>query len=315
MLDWFIRLSLVATVNLFFAAALVLLFRWMGFGAGHAAQFGQMVAIPALMLGLSGAAISVFFSKDLWMLGRKVRMIHPDDGEEESWLWHEIYDLTAKVGVPMPQVCVYEDGPNAMCIGALQGRLLFAVSTGLLDGFPKEEIRGILAHETGHAAHMDGATLALLSGTIRVFTIAIGRFFGGAVDLALKMACGILKREPPQGWPVTHLVESVVGAVAMLGYFAVSRHREFAADARGAALVGSPLPLMHALNRLAEHVGEPVPTLMPNADEAYGTVAASKARFALFDTHPSLDSRVGALLDLVPPEAKVEDGKDGGGQG
>lgn len=299
MLDWFQRIACAAAVNLFFAALLVVFFKACGAGASDAKALGQLVALPALLFGFGGTVLSVVLAKEVFALSHPMSKVKAEDGPAERWLVEHVAACAARAGVPVPEVAIYQGAPNAVCVGAFQSRLLVAVSTGLL-AFPHEEVEAIIGHELSHAKSGDGATLAVIGGAVGTFTLALSWLFGGLVDLALKAVVALWSqgRTTMTGWPAKSLVELVVSGVAMAGYFAVSRSREFAADAEGVRLAAcDPSVLMSALARL-EDPNAPA-SLLPSAEEAYGTVASSRSTFSLFSTHPPTASRI-AALDALP---------------
>ena len=253
----------------------------------------EALLILSLVIGFGGSFISLAISK--WMAKRSTgaRVITQPSNAAESWLLATVERQARQAGIQTPEVAIY-DAPdmNAFATGARRNSALVAVSTGLLQGMPKEEVEAVLAHEVAHVANGDMVTLALVQCVVNTFVIFLSRIVGHFVDRV------ILRNE--QGYGIGYFV-SVIAAQIVLGILAstivmwVSRQREFRADAGSAKLNGRE-PMINALARLER--GQPGE--LPEALQAFGISGGGKKSFTrLFMSHPPIPERIEALRRMV----------------
>ena len=253
----------------------------------------EALLILSLVIGFGGSFISLAISK--WMAKRSTgaRVITQPSNATESWLLATVERQARQAGIQTPEVAIY-DAPdmNAFATGARRNSALVAVSTGLLQGMPKEEVEAVLAHEVAHVANGDMVTLALVQGVVNTFVIFLSRIVGHFVDRV------ILRNE--QGYGIGYFV-SMIAAQIVLGILAstivmwVSRQREFRADAGSAKLNGRE-PMINALARLER--GQPGE--LPEALQAFGISGGGKKSFTrLFMSHPPIPERIEALRRMV----------------
>ena len=189
----------------------------------------------------------------------------------------------------MPEVAIYPSPDmNAFATGARRNAALVAVSTGLLQSMPRDEVEAVLAHEVSHVANGDMVTLALVQGVVNTFVVFLSRVVGHVIDRV------VLRNE--QGYGVGYFV-SVLVAQLVLGILAstivmwVSRQREFRADAGSAELNGAQ-PMIRALTRLQRGA----PAHLPESLEAFGISGSERHGFQrLFLSHPPIPDRIAAL--------------------
>ena len=258
----------------------------------------QGIDLPTLLVfsavvGFSGSIVSLLLSKPMarWTTG--ARVISAPANATEQWLLDTVARLANRAGVRSPQVAIYEGGPNAFATGAFRNSALVAVSTGLLQAMPPDEIEAVLGHEIGHVANGDMVTLALVQGVVNTFVVFLSRIVGHAVDRALSGSEE--RRGPGLGYYATSLVcELVFGLLASLIVMWFSRRREFRADLHAARSLGTPQPMIGALERLgALESGE-----LPSSLRAMG-INARPAWMALFASHPPIERRIAALKALA----------------
>ena len=249
----------------------------------------QSLLILSLVIGFGGSFISLAMSK--WMAKRstRARVITQPANAAESWLLSVVERQAQQAGIDMPEVAIY-DAPdmNAFATGARRNSALVAVSTGLLNGMPKDEIEAVLAHEISHVANGDMVTLTLVQGVVNTFVIFLSRIVGHFVDRV------ILRNE--QGYGLGYF-GAVIAAQIVLGFLAsiivmwVSRQREFRADAGSAQLNGRE-PMIRALARLERGT----PGELPEALRAFGISPGGKRNMMrLFLSHPPIPERIEAL--------------------
>ncbi|WP_395701775.1 protease HtpX [Aquabacterium sp.] len=243
----------------------------------------------SLIVGFSGSIVSLLISKPMarWTTG--ARVITAPANPTERWLLDTVAALAQRAGVRSPEVAVYEGEPNAFATGAFRNSALVAVSTGLLQAMPRDEIEAVLGHELGHVANGDMVTLTLVQGVVNTFVVFLARVVGLAVDRTL-FRSNDERRLGPGYYLTVFVCEIVFGLLASMIVMAFSRHREFRADRQSARLLGSPQPMIGALNRLAGVAAGALPTSL----RAMG-ITGTPAWMALFASHPSIERRIAAL--------------------
>lgn len=240
----------------------------------------------SLVVGFTGAFISLLMSKQMakWTMG--LQMITQPANPMEAWLVDTIRRHAEKAGIGMPEVAIYEGDPNAFATGASKNSSLVAVSTGLLQSMNKEEVEAVLAHEVAHIANGDMVTMTLVQGVMNTFVVFISRIVGYVVDRI------ILKNEnegPGIGYYVTTIVMDIaLGFLAAIIVAWFSRQREFRADAGAADIMGTSRPMVNALARLGGvHTEE-----LPGPVKGFGIAGGIGSLFA---SHPSIEERIAAL--------------------
>jgi heat shock protein HtpX len=141
---------------------------------GRSLNLGSL-AIFSLVVGFTGAIISLLMSKPMakWSTGAQV--IRQPSNAMESWLVDTVRRHAEKAGIGMPEVAVYNGEPNAFATGAFKNSALVAVSTGLLQSMSKEEVEAVLAHEISHVSNGDMVTMTLLQGIVNAFAMFLAR--------------------------------------------------------------------------------------------------------------------------------------------
>ena len=252
----------------------------------------EMLLVFSLIVGFTGAFISLLISKPMAKASTGCRVIDPQapGGAREAWLVDTVHQLADRAGIGRPEVAIYEGEPNAFATGAFKNDSLVAVSTGLLDSMTEEEVTAVLGHEVAHIANGDMVTLTLIQGVVNTFVVFLARVVGYFVDRVL------LKndREAGIGYYATVIVcEIAFGVLASIIVAWFSRQREYRADAGSAQLLSSREPMIRALARL----GGLEPGELPKSFEASG-ISGGAGITAMFSTHPPIPSRIHALQQL-----------------
>ena len=287
------RVALFIATNLAVILVLSIVLRLLGVDSvlderGQGIDY-QSLLILSLVIGFGGSFISLAMSK--WMAKRSTgaRVITQPANAAESWLLSVVERQARQAGIDTPEVAVYQSPDmNAFATGARRNSALVAVSTGLLNSMPKDEIEAVLAHEVSHVANGDMVTLTLVQGVVNTFVIFLSRIVGHFVDRV------ILRNEQGHG---LGYFGAVIAAQIVLGFLAsiivmwVSRQREFRADAGSASLNGRE-PMIRALSRLERGV----PGELPEALRAFGISPGGKGNMMrLFMSHPPIPERIEAL--------------------
>lgn len=256
---------------------------------------GTTIDLTGLLLfsaafGFGGAFISLFISK--WMAKRATgaQVIESPSNDTERWLVNTTRQLAERAGIGMPEVAVFDSAaPNAFATGANRNNSLVAVSTGLMRGMSRDQVKAVLGHEIGHIANGDMITLTLIQGVLNTFVIFLSRIIGMIVDRV------VLRNE--RGFGIGYFVTSIIAQI-LLGILAsavvmwFSRRREFRADAAGAQLAGRN-NMINALEGLRRSQGT---ATMPESLAAFGISPSARSGIArLFASHPPLEERIEAL--------------------
>jgi heat shock protein HtpX len=207
---------------------------------------------------------------------------------------HRLYEMVGSLarsgGLPQPRTYVIPDpSPNAFATGRNPQHAAVAATEGILQMLSDDELRGVLAHELAHVKHRDiliSSVAATLAAAI-MMTARFAMFFGGGRD------------SDRQGSNPIALLATIILAplAAMLIQAAISRSREFDADAGGAAMAGGPNGLVSALKKI-ETASRAIP-LDANPATAHMFIIkpfSGSGLMGLFSTHPPTEKRIQALL-------------------
>lgn len=248
------------------------------------------------VFGFTGSIISLLLSKKMAKWGSKAQVIEQPRNHKEQWLLTTVQELANDAGIKMPEVAVFPaHEANAFATGWNKNDALVAVSSGMLDRYPPDEIRAVMAHEIGHVANGDMVTLTLIQGVVNTFVMFFARIAGYAVDQFLRKDD---EGEGSVGWGyyiATMIFEILFGILASMIVMCFSRYREFRADEAGARLAGKGA-MIAALARIqSEHEV----SHMPDTMVAFGIRRGRKSSFGeLFSSHPPINDRIAALQKL-----------------
>jgi heat shock protein HtpX len=291
------RIILFLATNLAVVLVLTIILNVLGVGravTGAGINVGAL-AVFSLVVGFTGAIISLLMSKPMAKWSTGARVITQPSNTTEAWLVSTVQNLAQRAGIGMPEVAVYDGEPNAFATGAFKNSALVAVSTGLLTSMNREEVEAVLGHEIAHVANGDMVTLTLIQGVVNTFVVFLARVVGFFVDQILLRNNSAERRGLGIGYTITVFVcELIFGVVAMMIVAWFSRRREFRADAGSAHLLGSSVPMQHALARL----GGVEPGALPQSMAASGIAGGGGGWGALFSSHPSMEQRLAALQAL-----------------
>ncbi len=225
----------------------------------------------------------------------------PAEGSQWLELNRLVENLAITAGLPKPRVYVINDpAPNAFATGRGPKNGVVAVTTGLLERLDRSELEGVLAHELSHIGNRD-----ILVMTVAVVLVG---FLSILADFFLRMSFYGGGRDSDSGKAgVVFAIAAVVAAIvapiaAQLLQLAISRRREFLADASGALLTRYPEGLASALEKISDYK-----TPMKNASHAtahlfisnpFGAAEAGKFIAKLFSTHPPVPERLAALRGM-----------------
>ena len=267
------------TAFLLTGLTLLLLFIGRAFG-------GERGMVLALIFAAVMNFVSYFFSDKIALAMYRAQ---PVTREELPRAFAAVERLTQKIGIPMPKMYVIPtESPNAFATGRNPSHASVAVTHGILGLLNDDELEGVLAHELGHVNNRDiliSSVAATIAGAITMLANMAkwGMIFGGY---------GGRDREDRNGGGIAALFMIIVAPIAaMLIQMAVSRSREYQADASGAHYTGNPYALASALQKLYAY-SRRVP------------MQASPSTAHLFIIQPFLGINFGSLFSTHPPIAK-----------
>jgi heat shock protein HtpX len=247
---------------------------------------GQNGLILALLFAGVMNFVSYFFSDKIALAMYRAQ---PVTREEAPRLYQIVERLTGKTGLPMPKIYVIPtDSPNAFATGRNPNHASVAVTQGILGLLNDDEMEGVLAHELGHVRNRDiliSSVVATIAGAITFLARmgAWGAMFGGYG--------GRDNRDRGGGGLGALLMLILAPIAAMLIQLAVSRSREYQADATGAHITGNPYALASALQKLDAY-SRRVP------------MQATPSTAHLFIIQPLLGMNLAGLFSTHPPTAK-----------
>jgi heat shock protein HtpX len=256
-------------------------------GAGYLIG-GPQTALLFLFISVAINLGSWFFSDKIALAAARAK---PVSEEEDPRLYQMVRDLTTRAGLPMPKLYVIpQEQPNAFATGRNPKHSAVAVTEGIRKLLSEDELRGVLAHELGHVRNHDILLTSVVASIASAITW-IGYmvlWIGGDSDSPL----GII------GPLLLWLLAPIAAAIIQL---AISRQREYSADATGAEICGNPESLASALLRL-ESGAQTVPMQVNQATEPLYIVKPFKGGgiASLFSTHPPIEERVRRLRQMRP---------------
>jgi heat shock protein HtpX len=210
--------------------------------------------------------------------------------------------LAVQAGVPKPRVYIIpQDTPNAFATGRNPEHAAVAVTQGILRILKPEELEGVLAHELAHVRNRD------------ILISSVAAVIAGAISYLATMAqwgafLGMGRSDDDEGGGGGNMISVLFMAIvapiaAMLIQMAISRSREYAADATGAKIVGAGRPLANALVKLEEYNKQIPMQVNPAQAQMYIVNPLSAEGFTrLFSTHPPIQERVARLMAMRPQD-------------
>ncbi|MFH1387755.1 MAG: zinc metalloprotease HtpX [Patescibacteria group bacterium] len=268
-----------------------------GLGWFFSYQFqSPIILVIAVVFSSSMSFISYWYSDKIVLKMSKAKEIKHEENPE---LYHIVENLCITAGLPMPKIYIIEEmSPNAFATGRNPEHAVVAVTRGLLEKLDRSELEGVLAHELSHIGNRDillQTVVVVLVGMVALLSDFFVRwsFFGGGRKG---------NREGGQLAGIMVIVGFVLAIlspfIATLIHMAISRKREFLADADGALLTRYPEGLASALEKISQ---DTTPLKVANKATAHLYISnpfkGKKVR-KIFSTHPPIEERVNILRGM-----------------
>jgi heat shock protein HtpX len=264
------------------------------------------IGVPLVFLILIAAVIAIaqfFFADKIALASMGAQMV---DEQQAPELHDMIGRLAAQANLPKPQIAIVDTSiPNAFATGRDENHAVVAVTTGILNQLPPQELEAVLAHELTHIINRDMLVMTIATFFSMVAALLMRSFLWGAMFGGFGGGYGRRRDDSGGALILIALLASVVTyVVSFILIRALSRYRELAADRGSALITGAPEHLASALLRISDNIEN---GRIPDRDfrEAQGVnalfiVPALKGEsFAsLFSTHPSTEERVRRLQEM-----------------
>lgn len=255
----------------------------------------QIILVVAILFSIFMSFISYWYSDKIVLAISRAKLLAQNENPE---LYRLVENLCIAAGLPMPRIYIIDDpSPNAFATGRDAKHAVVAVTRGLLEILDRTELEGVIAHELSHIGNKDmllqTAVVVLVGMITMIADIFIrGRFLGGRKsERGNGQAGGILM--------IIGLVFLILSPIfAKLIQLAISRKREYLADASGALLTRYPEGLAKALEKISQN---PIPFRFANKATAHLFIASpfkGKKAIGLFSTHPPVEERVKRLRGM-----------------
>ncbi|OGF46922.1 MAG: zinc metalloprotease HtpX [Candidatus Firestonebacteria bacterium RIFOXYC2_FULL_39_67] len=280
----------------FLVILFVILVLFLGYVFGEVSGFGHFGFLLAAMISFIMAWGSYYYSDQIVL---SISHAVPADPKDHAYLINTVEGLCLAAGLPRPKVYViYDTAPNAFATGRDPSHAAVVFTTGIIEKLNRQELEGVIAHELSHVKNYDiliSTVSVVMVGTVTLLSDWMlrnvrwsklggrGRGSGGYLGLALLLASIILAILSP--------------FIAQLMHFAISRRREFQADASAALLTRYPPGLASALEKISK---DTEPLEVANKATAHLFIANPFKNIGgmtskLFDTHPPIEERIKIL--------------------
>jgi heat shock protein HtpX len=257
--------------------------------------------IIALILAAGMNFFSYWYSDKIVLRMYRAKEVNPGQAPE---LYTMVESLTQRAGLPMPKIYIIpESAPNALATGRNPQHAVIAVTQGLLDLMDREEVKGVLAHELAHVNNRDiliGSIAATMAGAIMMIASMArwSAFLGGGSSDDDNGGLGFI------GLIAMSILAPIAAVVIQM---AISRSREYLADATGAQFTGNPDGLANALERLGAYSRKVPMQANPSTAHMFIVNPLAGGRFAnVFSTHPPLTERIARLRGRRPSSGRLE---------
>jgi heat shock protein HtpX len=276
--------------TVFMMFVFVLLVAGLGWVFGQ--TYGQPAITPYVLVGsLVYVLISYYSSSKVAMA---MNGAHEIQKRDDPRLWRIIENLSITNGMPMPKVYIIDDpAPNAFATGRNPEHAIVGATTGILEMLDNQELEGVMAHELGHVKNYDIRVSMVAFALVAVISIL--------ADIMLRLTW--YRGDDDDSGSSLFFVVGIAGAilapiVATLIQLAISRRREYLADATGALTTRYPEGLANALEKIGKY-NHPMRRQNPSTAHLFFSNPLKKGNLAsLFSTHPPIEERIARLNEM-----------------
>ncbi|OGB73423.1 zinc metalloprotease HtpX [candidate division Kazan bacterium RIFCSPHIGHO2_01_FULL_44_14] len=255
------------------------------------------ILIWAVGISVAMSWMSYFNSDKLALATSRARALRPNDSLEERKIQHLVENLSITAGVPLPKIYIIDDSaPNAFATGRDPKHASIALTRGLIEKLNKVEIEGVIAHELSHVRNWD-----ILLSTVSITLVGIVTLLADWF-MRVRISQNDHDRNSGNALVIIGIILAVLAPIfARLLQLAISRKREFLADASGAMLTRYPEGLASALEKIAAY---PTGMRVANRATAHLFIANPFPKLAnkisyLYSTHPPVEERVRFLREMT----------------
>lgn len=251
--------------------------------------YGYSIMLPFIGLMLFA---QYFFSDKIVLMATRAKVVTENEAPE---LHSMVRRLVGQAGLPMPRVAIMETSvPNAFATGRNPKNAVVAVTTGLMKTLNRDELEAVIGHELSHIKNKDvrAITVASFLSTVAFFLMRWGMFMGMFGSRRGNSAAPI----------VIFAVSALVWLISFLLVRALSRYREFAADAGSVAITNKPDAMISALKKISgkmEYVNNDEKKAMEGMNAFFIIPSISKGSIiSLFSTHPPIEKRIERISEM-----------------
>jgi heat shock protein HtpX len=268
-------------------------------GYGFSYVYGNpSILYFAVFFSIFMNVLSYWFSDKIVLSMSKARLVTREESRE---LYNVVENLAITAGLPLPKIYIIEDkAPNAFATGRNKNHAVIAVTTGLLEMLDRSELEGVIAHELSHIGNRD-----ILLSTVVVVLVGFVSLLSDMFIRSQIFGFGGRDREEGGGRSFLMIVGILLAIlspiIATLIHLAISRKREFLADASGALLTRYPEGLASALEKIGKYSGQLKSAHQATAHLFIANPFGAKKSIGggikkLFMTHPPIEDRIKSLL-------------------
>lgn len=255
---------------------------------------GQPFITPYVLIGAAIYTLLSYFAGSKMALG--LNGAHPIEKKDNPRLWRIVENLAITEGLPMPKVYIIDDpAPNAFATGRNPQHAVVGVTSGLLDIMEDRELEGVMAHEIGHVKNYDIRVSMLAFALVAVISII--------ADILLRLTW-FRDRDDDSNSGQILFIFGIVAAIlapliATIIQLAISRRREYLADASGALATRYPEGLASALEKIGQYGSTLKRQNASTAHLFFSNPLKGKGIMHLFSTHPPVAERVKVLREMI----------------
>lgn len=264
-----------------------------GLGWLFSAYVGEPTITPYVLIGAAVYALLSYFAGS--RLALAFNGAHQIEKRDNPRLWRIVENLAITNGMPMPKVYLIDDpAPNAMATGRDPKHASVAATTGILDMLTDTELEGVMAHELGHVKNYDIRVSMIAFALVAVISII--------ADIMLRMVWFRDRDDDNNGGNLFFVIGIVAAILApLIATFiqlAISRRREYLADATGALTTRHPEGLARALEKIGSSGSALKRQNASTAHLFFANPLKGKGLITLFSTHPPVEDRVTKLRNM-----------------